>query len=83
MLTSSPPIRGHSQIHKLFPCYPSVLVLLQAHRVNTVSQLLDTHLSGGIEKTGLHIMFLLQTISVKSTDLRLSKSPGFSIMCLL
>ncbi len=40
------PIRGHTRIHKLFPFYPADIVMLQAHRIQTVSQIFKTHLSG-------------------------------------
>jgi hypothetical protein len=45
------PIWGHSSVHKLFPFFTADIVILQAHLVNTVSQLFDIHLSGGIDKT--------------------------------
>ncbi len=45
------PIRGHSQVHKIFPFYPVDLAALEAHGVITVSQILETHLSRGMEKS--------------------------------
>ncbi len=44
------PIWGHSWTHKLFPFYPADIATLQTLRVNTVSQIFETHLSGGIDK---------------------------------
>jgi hypothetical protein len=44
------PIWGHSRTHKLFPFYPADIATLQTLRINTVSQIFETHLSGGIEK---------------------------------
>jgi hypothetical protein len=44
------PIWGHSRTHKLFPFYPADIATLQTLRINTVSQLFETHLSGGIDK---------------------------------
>jgi hypothetical protein len=44
------PIWGHSRTHKLFPLYPADIATLQTLRINTVSQLFETHLSGGIDK---------------------------------
>jgi hypothetical protein len=44
------PIWGHSQIHQLFPFYPADIATLQTLRINTVSQMFETHLSGGIDK---------------------------------
>jgi hypothetical protein len=45
------PLWGHTGVHKLCPFYSVDIATLQAHRINTVSQLFDTHLSGGIDKT--------------------------------
>ncbi len=42
---------GLSHVHKLFPLYPADISMLQAHQINTVSQIFDAHLSGGIDKT--------------------------------
>jgi hypothetical protein len=42
------PIWGHSRTHKLFPFYPAGT--LHALLVKTVSQIFETHLSGGIDK---------------------------------
>jgi hypothetical protein len=54
-------IRFHTQVHKLFPFYPADLATLEAHGVNTVSQLSDTRLSGRIEKSeSTDLMALLQ-----------------------
>ncbi len=44
------PIWGHSRTHKLFPLYPADIATLQTLRINTVSQIFETHLSGGIDK---------------------------------
>jgi hypothetical protein len=44
------PIWGHSRTHKLFPFYPADIATLQTLRINTVSQIFETHLSGGIDK---------------------------------
>jgi hypothetical protein len=44
------PIWGHSKAHKLFPFYPADIATLQTLRINTVSQIFETHLSGGIDK---------------------------------
>jgi hypothetical protein len=44
------PIWGHSRMHKLFPFYPADIATLQTLRINTVSQIFETHLSGGIDK---------------------------------
>jgi hypothetical protein len=44
------PIWGHSRIQKLFPFYPVDIATLQSQRINTVSQIFETHLSGGIDK---------------------------------
>jgi hypothetical protein len=44
------PIWGHSKTHKLFPFYPADIATLQTLRINTVSQIFETHLSGGIDK---------------------------------
>ncbi len=44
------PIWGHSRTHKLFPLYPADIATLQTMRINTVSQIFETHLSGGIDK---------------------------------
>jgi hypothetical protein len=41
------PICGHSQVHKLFMFYPTDIATLQAHQVNTISQLFDNHIIGG------------------------------------
>jgi hypothetical protein len=46
-----PPIWGHSRTHKLFPLYPADIATLQTLRINTVSQIFETHLSGGIDKS--------------------------------
>jgi hypothetical protein len=45
------PIRGHTRVHKLFPFYPADLATLETHRIITVSQIFDTHLSGRIDKS--------------------------------
>ncbi len=45
------PIQGNSEVHKLFPFYSADIATLQAHQVNTVSQLFEAHLTGGINKT--------------------------------
>jgi hypothetical protein len=45
------PIRGHTRVHKLFPFYPADLATLETLRIYTVSQIFDTHLSGGIDKS--------------------------------
>jgi hypothetical protein len=45
------PIWGHSCTHKLFPFYPADIATLQTLQINTVSQIFETHLSGGIDKT--------------------------------
>jgi hypothetical protein len=37
-------------MHKLFPFYPADIATLQTLRINTVSQIFETHLSGGIDK---------------------------------
>ncbi len=47
------PIWGHSRTHKLFPFYPADIATLdiatlQVYRINTVSQIFETHLSGGL-----------------------------------
>jgi hypothetical protein len=44
------PIWGHSRSHKLFPFYPADIATLQTLQINTVSQIFETHLSGGIDK---------------------------------
>jgi hypothetical protein len=44
------PIWGHSRIHKLFPFYPADIATLQTLQVTTISQIFETHLSGGIDK---------------------------------
>jgi hypothetical protein len=44
------PIWGHSRTHKLFSLYPADIATLQTLRINTVSQIFETHLSGGIDK---------------------------------
>ncbi len=44
------PIWGHSRIHKLFPFCPTDIATLQTLQINTVSQIFETHLSGGIDK---------------------------------
>ncbi len=44
------PVWGHSRIHKLFPFYPADIATLQTLQINTVSQIFETHLSGGIDK---------------------------------
>jgi hypothetical protein len=44
------PIWGHSKTHKLFPFYPADIATLQSLRINTVSQIFETHISGGIDK---------------------------------
>jgi hypothetical protein len=44
------PIRGHSKFSKLLPLYPAEAATLEVHRMTTVSQLFDTHLSGRIDK---------------------------------
>jgi hypothetical protein len=44
------PVWGHSRILKLFPFYPADIATLQTLRINTVSQIFETHLSGGIDK---------------------------------
>jgi hypothetical protein len=44
------PIWGHSHIHKLFPFYPPDTATLQTLQINTVSQIFETYLSGGIDK---------------------------------
>jgi hypothetical protein len=44
------PIWGHSRTHKLFPLYPADIAMLQTLQINTVSQIFETHLSGGIDK---------------------------------
>ncbi len=41
---------GEFSSSQAFPFYPADIARLQAHRVNTVSQLFDTHMSGGIDK---------------------------------
>ncbi len=45
------PVWGHSLTHKLFPFYPADIATLQTLQINTVSQIFETHLSGGIGKT--------------------------------
>jgi hypothetical protein len=44
------PIRGHTRFSKLYPLYPAEVATLEVHRLTTVSQLFDTHLSGRIDK---------------------------------
>ncbi len=44
------PIWGHFRLHKFFQFYPDNISKLQVHRVNTISQLFNTHMSGGIDK---------------------------------
>jgi hypothetical protein len=44
------PPSGGSRTHKLFPLYPADIATLQTLRINTVSQIFETHLSGGIDK---------------------------------
>jgi hypothetical protein len=44
------PVWGHSKIHKLFPFYPADIATLQTLRINIVSQIFETHLSGGLDK---------------------------------
>ncbi len=44
------PIWRHSRTHKLFPLYPANIATLHTLRINTVSQIYETHLSGGIDK---------------------------------
>jgi hypothetical protein len=44
------PLYGHSCIHELLPFCPADIATLQAHQVNTVSQLFNTPLRGGIDK---------------------------------
>ncbi len=44
------PVWGHSRNHKLFPFYPADIATLQTLGINTVSQIFETHLSGGIDK---------------------------------
>ncbi len=45
------PIRGHTQVHKLFPLYPADLAILDTHGIITVFQLFETHLSKGLNKS--------------------------------
>jgi hypothetical protein len=45
------PIRGHTKFSKLFPLYPAEVGTLEVQRITTVSQILDTHLSGRIDKS--------------------------------
>ncbi len=45
------PIWGHSRNHKLFPFYPADIATLHTLQINTVSQIFETHLSGGIDKS--------------------------------
>jgi hypothetical protein len=45
------PIWGHSRTHKLFPFYPADIATLHTLQINTVSQIFETHLSGGIDKS--------------------------------
>jgi hypothetical protein len=45
------PIWWHSRTHKLFPFYPADIATLQPLQITTVSQIFETHLSGGIDKT--------------------------------
>jgi hypothetical protein len=45
------PIRGHTKNHKLFPFYPADFATLETHRIVTVSQIFETHLSGRIDKS--------------------------------
>jgi hypothetical protein len=59
-------IWGHSQIHKLFLFYLADIATLQTFQINTVSQIFETHLSGGIEKD-------------KSPDLLTSLQPCLSL----
>jgi hypothetical protein len=47
------PIWGHSCVHKLFLFYPTDVAILQVTQINTVSQIFDLHLSGGINKISL------------------------------
>jgi hypothetical protein len=47
--TSWSPKPSHQSL-KLFPFYPAGIATLKVHRVNTVSQLFDTQMSGGIDK---------------------------------
>jgi hypothetical protein len=44
------PIRGHTKFSKLLPLYPAEAATLEVHRITTVSQIFDTHLSGRIDK---------------------------------
>ncbi len=44
------PIWGHSRTQKLFPFYPADIVVLQTLQITIVSQIFETHLSGGIDK---------------------------------
>jgi hypothetical protein len=44
------PIWGHFRIHKLFPFYPADISTLETLQINTVSQIFETYLSGGIVK---------------------------------
>jgi hypothetical protein len=56
MLENSPedwhlaPIQGHTWVHKLFPFYPADMATMETHGIKTVSQLLETHVSGSINK---------------------------------
>ncbi len=45
------PIWGHSCTHKLFPFYPADIATLQILQITTVSQIFESRLSGGIDKT--------------------------------
>jgi hypothetical protein len=45
------PICGHSRTHKLFPIYPADIATIQTLQITPVSQIFETHLSGGIDKT--------------------------------
>jgi hypothetical protein len=66
------PIWGHTRTHKLFPFYPADIATLQTLQINTVSQIFETHLSGGIDKNlSLEILNSLQTYPSLQHKLRL------------
>jgi hypothetical protein len=45
------PVRRPTRVHKLFPFCPADLATLETHRIVTVSQIFETHLSWRIDKT--------------------------------
>ncbi len=66
------PIWGQTHTHKLFPFYPADIATLQTLQITTVSQIFETHLSGGIDKTiSPDLLTYLQAYQSLSHKLRL------------